>query len=170
MRGVVSLAAALSIPVQLADGSAFPQRNLILFITFIVILLTLLVQGLTLPYLIKKIHMPEMDQTQTEEEADDHIRKELAVLALLHLKNNYGEQLNTQYALQQMARKWEHHSLETEDHTDMAEESKIAYRDILNRQRQWLLSANKVEKNLDEEIIRKHLLYLDLEEEKLRFL
>ncbi|MFC0183134.1 Na+/H+ antiporter [Pseudarcicella hirudinis] len=54
MRGVVSLAAALSIPVQLANGAAFPQRNLILFITFIVILLTLLVQGLTLPYLIRK--------------------------------------------------------------------------------------------------------------------
>jgi CPA1 family monovalent cation:H+ antiporter len=49
MRGVVSLAAALSIPVQLADGTAFPQRNLILFITFVVILSTLVVQGLTLP-------------------------------------------------------------------------------------------------------------------------
>lgn len=47
MRGVVSLAAALAIPVTLDNGEAFPHRNLILFITFIVILLTLLVQGLT---------------------------------------------------------------------------------------------------------------------------
>src|SRR3990170_7422865 len=46
MRGVVSLAAALSIPVYLSDGSAFPQRNLILFITFMVILVTLVFQGL----------------------------------------------------------------------------------------------------------------------------
>ena len=53
MRGVISLAAALSIPVYLDNGELFPQRSLILFITFIVILLTLVVQGLTLPYLIK---------------------------------------------------------------------------------------------------------------------
>ncbi|MCB4235840.1 cation:proton antiporter [Kaistella anthropi] len=51
---VVSLAAALSIPVTLADGSPFPHRNLILFITFVVILLTLVLQGLTLPLLLKK--------------------------------------------------------------------------------------------------------------------
>ena len=54
MRGVVSLAAALAIPITLDNGTAFPQRNLILFITFIVILLTLVVQGLTLPYFIKR--------------------------------------------------------------------------------------------------------------------
>jgi Na+/H+ antiporter len=54
MRGVVSLAAALAIPITLSDGAGFPQRNLILFITFIVILLTLVVQGLTLPQLIKR--------------------------------------------------------------------------------------------------------------------
>ncbi|RYZ16351.1 MAG: sodium:proton antiporter, partial [Sphingobacteriales bacterium] len=53
MRGVVSLAAALAIPVYVTDGVAFPHRNLILFITFVVILLTLVVQGLTLPLLIK---------------------------------------------------------------------------------------------------------------------
>jgi CPA1 family monovalent cation:H+ antiporter len=45
---------ALPIPLYLNNGDAFPQRNLILFITFIVILLTLTVQGLTLPYFIKK--------------------------------------------------------------------------------------------------------------------
>jgi len=44
MRGVVSLAAALAIPITLNDGIQFPQRNLILFITFIVILVTLVLQ------------------------------------------------------------------------------------------------------------------------------
>ncbi|MCR6722632.1 MAG: Na+/H+ antiporter [Chitinophagaceae bacterium] len=58
MRGVVSLAAALSIPVTMSDGSEFPQRNLILFITFGVILLTLVIQGLTLPVLIRKNETP----------------------------------------------------------------------------------------------------------------
>ena len=55
MRGVVSLAAALSIPLMISDSQAFPYRNLILFITFIVILMTLVFQGLTLPWVIRKI-------------------------------------------------------------------------------------------------------------------
>lgn len=59
MRGVVSLAAALSIPVYLANGVAFPHRNLILFITFIVILVTLVFQGLTLPWLIRVVKMED---------------------------------------------------------------------------------------------------------------
>src|SRR6185436_20445793 len=54
MRGVVSLAAALSIPIALDNGNEFPQRHLILFITFIVILVTLVGQGLTLPQFIKR--------------------------------------------------------------------------------------------------------------------
>src|SRR3712207_7499224 len=49
LRGVVSLAAALSLPVELAAGDPFPNRDLILFLTFCVILVTLVAQGLTLP-------------------------------------------------------------------------------------------------------------------------
>ncbi len=52
IRGVVSLAAALSLPVLLEDGTPFPGRNLILFLTFAVILVTLVGQGLALPGLI----------------------------------------------------------------------------------------------------------------------
>jgi len=169
MRGVVSLAAALSIPVNLPDGSPFPQRNLILFITFIVILLTLLIQGLSLPYLIRKIQIPNPDETLPEEEVYNAIGKQLAEHALSHLKTNYSKQLNSQSVLQQMAQKWEHKSAMADD-IHMAEECKVIYLDILNQQRQWLLDKNKNEKTLNEEIIRKHLLQLDLEQEKLLFL
>lgn len=169
MRGVVSLAAALSIPLHLPDGSAFPQRNLILFITFIVILLTLLVQGLTLPYLIKKIPIPNLDETLSEEEVYHTISKQLARHALTHLKTNYSKQLDNQPALQQMARKWEQNATVTDDEF-MAAECKLVYLDILNQQRQWLLQKNNDEQTLNEEIIRKHLRYLDMEEEKLSFL
>ena len=55
MRGVVSLAAALSIPLFITEGHPFPYRNLILFITFIVILVTLVFQGLTLPWVIRRV-------------------------------------------------------------------------------------------------------------------
>ena len=168
MRGVVSLAAALSIPVQLRDGTAFPQRNLILFITFIVILLTLLIQGLTLPYLIKKLINPGMSEEPSEQVVDSLIRKQLAEHALKHLRINYSEQLSEYPVLQQMAQKWETNS-GTAGNVLMAKECKTVYLDILNQQRQWLLSKNKAELTLDEDIIRRHLQYLDLEEEKLRF-
>jgi CPA1 family monovalent cation:H+ antiporter len=169
MRGVVSLAAALSIPVQLANGTAFPQRNLILFITFIVILLTLLVQGLTLPHLIRKMNLPNLDETLPEEEVDNLIQKQLAEQALQHLKSNYGEELQRQPSLQLMARKWEESNLLTDD-VLIAEEFKKIYSDILDQQRQWLITKNKEDKALDEDIVRKHLLRLDIEEEKLRFI
>jgi CPA1 family monovalent cation:H+ antiporter len=169
MRGVVSLAAALSIPVQLSDHIAFPQRNLILFITFIVILLTLLLQGLTLPYLIKKVNMPDLDQTLPEEEVEQLLRKQLAQHALQCLKTQYSEQLSHQPFLQQLARKWEMKDALIDD-ADMAKEGKAVYLDILDQQRQWLLSKNCQEGRLDEEIIRKYLKYLDLEEEKLQFM
>ncbi len=53
MRGVLSLAAALALPTVLANGQLFPHRHLIVFLTFSVIVVTLVVQGLTLPALIR---------------------------------------------------------------------------------------------------------------------
>ena len=61
MRGAVSLAAALALPLD------FPMRNLILFLTFAVILATLVVQGLTLPTLIRRLRFPDDDAEQREE-------------------------------------------------------------------------------------------------------
>jgi len=55
MRGVVSMAAALAIPFALPDGTPFPNRNLIIFLSFSVILATLVALGLTLPWVIKKL-------------------------------------------------------------------------------------------------------------------
>jgi CPA1 family monovalent cation:H+ antiporter len=54
MRGIVSLAAALAIPETIAPGVAFPGRDLILFVTFVVILVTLVGEGLALPLLIRR--------------------------------------------------------------------------------------------------------------------
>ncbi|HEY4383243.1 MAG TPA: Na+/H+ antiporter [Ktedonobacteraceae bacterium] len=53
MRGAVSLAAALALPEVIADGTAFPERALVIYLTFGVILATLVVQGLSLPLLIR---------------------------------------------------------------------------------------------------------------------
>lgn len=168
MRGVVSLAAALSIPVQLADGTPFPQRNLILFITFVVIFATLLLQGLTLPYLIRKLNIPDPPQKFTEEEIHGIINQQLKEIALENLKRNFSEQLQVLPLLQQMAAKWESGSMG--DDAKITEEIKGIYRIILNNQRQWLIQKNKTYELLDEAIIRKHLHRIDMEEEKLRLL
>ncbi|HTN17769.1 MAG TPA: Na+/H+ antiporter [Chitinophagaceae bacterium] len=59
MRGIVSLAIAIGLPETLADGSPFPHRHAIIFISVMVVLFTLVGQGLTLPWIIKKFgHHP----------------------------------------------------------------------------------------------------------------
>jgi CPA1 family monovalent cation:H+ antiporter len=67
MRGVVSLAAAFALPLALSDGSPFPGRNYILFLAFAVILATLVLQGLTLPVLIRKLGITHDGKADEEE-------------------------------------------------------------------------------------------------------
>lgn len=68
MRGAVSLAAALAIPVTIDSGAPFPQRDLIIFLTYAVILATLILQGLSLPLFIRKLGV-EADETTAQREA-----------------------------------------------------------------------------------------------------
>jgi len=67
MRGVVSLAAALALPLALPTGRPFPGRDYILFVAFSVILVTLVLQGLTLPVLIRRLGVPRDAETDEEE-------------------------------------------------------------------------------------------------------
>ena len=68
MRGAVSLAAALALPLETDAGAPLPERDLILFITFALILVTVVGQGLTLPYLIRRLGVVE---DGAEEEAEE---------------------------------------------------------------------------------------------------
>jgi CPA1 family monovalent cation:H+ antiporter len=67
MRGVVSLAAAFALPLALTDGSSFPGRDYILFFAFSVIFTTLILQGLTLPLLIRKLGITHDGEADEEE-------------------------------------------------------------------------------------------------------
>jgi CPA1 family monovalent cation:H+ antiporter len=67
MRGAVSLAAALALPTVTDAGEPFPQRDLIIFLTFAVILATLVLQGLTLPALIRAMHLEDDGRDEREE-------------------------------------------------------------------------------------------------------
>ncbi len=83
MRGVIALAAALSLPHTLADGTPFPNRNLIVFLTFSVIVVTLVVQGLTLPPLIRLLRLQTPEGIGPEEMA---ARRAILETALRHVE------------------------------------------------------------------------------------
>jgi CPA1 family monovalent cation:H+ antiporter len=82
MRGAVSLAAALAIPLTTDSGNPFPERDLVVFLTFCVILGTLVLQGLSLPLVIRVLRI-ESDRTEEKEDAKARIRAAEAALTRL---------------------------------------------------------------------------------------
>ena len=87
MRGVVSLAAALALPLFTERGAAFPDRDRIIFITFGVILVTLVAQGLTLPAVIRALRI---DAGPDESENEEVTARYLAVLAAIERLDALG--------------------------------------------------------------------------------
>jgi monovalent cation/hydrogen antiporter len=165
MRGVVSLAAALSIPPLLADGTAFPQRNLILFITFVVILLTLIIQGLTLPYLIRRVKFSK-DHERPEEEVDAFVLREFSNIAHQYLEQSLRQAKIDETLFAQLT-DYNRDKLSTDEKFAISDSVRVHSTKILELQRRWLIGTNRSIADLDEEIVHKHLNYLDHEEERL---
>jgi Na+/H+ antiporter len=84
MRGVISLAAAIALPQTIAGGAPFMQRNMIIFLAFSVILVTLVLQGLTLPPLIRALGLADASESSSEEEEKD-ARRTILQAALQYL-------------------------------------------------------------------------------------
>ena len=167
MRGVVSLAAALAIPITVND-EPFPYRNLILFVTFLVILLTLLLQGLTLPYFIKRSKLFDNPNELSEGETKLKIRNELAVYTVQLIKEKQAKSLFSDAHLQRMVSLWED-KIKQPDHLKMSAEAKQHYLEVLESQRQFLAELNK-DSDLDENCIRDQVYQIDLEEERIKML
>ncbi len=84
IRGIVSLAAALAIPFATASGEPFPHRDLILFLTFSVILVTLVGQGLLLPMVIRSLGLTDLGRAERElEQAEEIISRQQTIEAVL---------------------------------------------------------------------------------------
>jgi CPA1 family monovalent cation:H+ antiporter len=176
MRGVVSLAAALSIPVALTSGEAFPNRDMILFITFTVILVTLVVQGLTLPMVIKWLKLPNRDSDLSLEKQKQLVRKKLSHLSLNILEDNYKEHTQNNGMVKALKIKYAADmdllvNCDTVIGEACAADIYKDYRQIvdhlLKEQRALLQTMNKKE-NISDELIRHQMDLLDLEEENLR--
>ncbi len=175
MRGVVSLAAALSIPILIQEGQPFPYRNLILFITFIVILVTLVFQGLTLPWLIRKVKPEDKSTTIPEHKQEIIIQKKIAQASLQFLEEKYGEDcllnehLNNLHARLKLDLRFFNQELEEINNTkeNSLKSYQTIYLELLEQQRKLLNEMNHLAE-FDEELIRKYLSLIDLEEFKIR--
>jgi CPA1 family monovalent cation:H+ antiporter len=88
MRGVVALAAAISLPKLLDSGAPFPGRNIMIFLTFCVIFVTLVLQGLTLPPLIRRLGLAGVARQDTEEREARHAMVEAALAYLEHSRGD----------------------------------------------------------------------------------
>lgn len=169
MRGVVSLAAALAIPVTLDNGAEFPYRNLILFVTFIAILLTLLIQGLTLPYIIKRYHVFDNPASEEAEAlAKQKMKQGLKQIVYEFLKKKYDNEYQGHAAFERVLKQWEERAKATDEDL-MTEKTKALFVESLELQRKYLIELNKDPK-INEEIIRDQLYQIDLEEERLKII
>ncbi|RYY87519.1 MAG: Na+/H+ antiporter [Chitinophagaceae bacterium] len=174
MRGVVSLAAALSIPLLSETGEAFPQRNLILFITFIVILVTLVLQGLSLPWLIRKLKPEDRSLAISETEQERIIQMKLAKYSIQYLEEQPDASLRSNPYVRNLMERLRHdlrlfgqeQSREANEHLLPLASFQQTYLGLLEEQRRLLKKMNS-HSEFDEELIRKYLGLIDLEELKL---
>jgi CPA1 family monovalent cation:H+ antiporter len=104
MRGIVSLATALALPLTLANGQPFQERPLIIFLAYAVILLTLVIPTLTLPALLRYVRLGEQDEREQEE-----IRARLAMAraATDQIARLRAEATFSEAVLNEIARRYE---------------------------------------------------------------
>lgn len=176
MRGVVSLAAALSIPLFISAGQPFPYRDLILFITFIVILVTLVFQGLTLPFLIRKIR-PEEDKypSMPDQKQEILIQKKIAQASIKFLEDKYDEarrendHVNVLYKKLKVDLNFFNQKFKIKNipGDNSQEDYQRIYLEMLQHQRTLLNEMNRIAE-CDEDLIRKYFSLIDLEEYRFR--
>ena len=168
MRGVVSLAAALAIPLMMEGSKPFPNRNLIIFLTFCVIFSTLVIQGLTLRPLIKLLGI---DDDNSQQEHEHQARLKIASSVIEHIEENYSltlsdevlNQIKTKYEIRmQRIRKDQQQKLNDEQINQF---HKIQ-QELLDKERKLIITLRK-DGSISDEVLRKLEYELDLEETRL---
>ncbi|MFC7930010.1 Na+/H+ antiporter [Streptomyces cinereoruber] len=172
MRGVVSLAIAFSIPLAV-DGEEFPARNLVLFLTFTTVIGTLVVQGLTLPPLIRLLKLPGRDryaETLAEAQAQSEASRaaEERLDALLADERNalpqpLADRLRTVLDRRRNA-VWERLGAVNETTGETADDTyRRLSREMIEAEREVFVRLRD-ERRIDDEMMRVLLRRLDLEE------
>jgi monovalent cation/hydrogen antiporter len=171
MRGVVSLAAAMALPVRLPDGSPFPARDLILFLTFSVIFATLVLQGLSLPAIIRWLKV-EDDGASEREERQARLKANQAALARLNELRGSPDQS----ALERLRAEYEDRIRQLEvfgtgDNAPAASDRKRAYDSLLEEalktERRTIIQLRN-ERVINDAVLRRIQRDLDLAEGRLK--
>ena len=171
MRGSVSLAAALALPLETDSGSPFPERDLIIFLAFVVILVTLVGQGLTLSPLIDRLGIRDDGEGAREETA---ARVRLAEAALARLEEVGGEDWVRPETLERTRSLFDYrlrrHSAAAGGDGQGYEERTAAYRrlmyELFDAQREELIALRNAHE-ISDEVRRKVERELDLEESRI---
>jgi monovalent cation/hydrogen antiporter len=172
MRGAVSLAAALALPLTTDAGTPFPDRELVIFLTFSVILGTLLLQGLTLPALIRALRLRD-DEMESKEEAKARIYAAEAALARLEelvdedwVREDTADRLRAMFNFR---RERFRSRFDPETDGDIEDRS-LSYqrllRELLDAEREAVLNLQR-DGRIDDEVMRRVIRDLDLEEARL---
>jgi Na+/H+ antiporter len=170
LRGGLSLAAALALPLMIAGGAAFPEREHIIFLTFCVIVSTLVVQGLGLVPLIRLLgiqadRMPEQERIHARQVALHAALARLDELAaedslsetfIAHLRSHYEDKLDQVLAQRDGV----------EDEQDTAFQQRI-HKEVLNAERAAVIRLRD-QGRIDDEVLRTLERELDLEDQRLR--
>lgn len=173
MRGVVSLAAALALPLTLENGQPFPERDLVIFLTYCVIFVTLVLQGLSMPLVVRWLGVKEQRDDRHERQA----RLQIAQAALDHLKRLAEHKGVSEAALKSVTSIYEERIRHLNDAVAEAlgwsdqRERFIATRNMLleaiRAERRQLIKLHR-EHKLDDELMRRMEHEMDLAETKLR--
>jgi monovalent cation/hydrogen antiporter len=174
MRGAVSLAAALALPFSTDAGAPLPDRDLILFITFSVILVTVVGQGLTLPWLIKRLGVTE----DGSEEAGEELTARLAIAraALERVDELQGEEWTVDETIDRVRALYEYRRRRFKiragkiEDEDGIEERSLAYQRLMHEiyaaQRDTLVRLRNG-REISADVMRRVERELDLEESRL---
>lgn len=173
MRGGVSLAAALALPLTIANGQAFPARDLAIFLTFCVIIVTLVLQGLSLILLIRWLR-PEQDTSLEQEHAQAHITAAHAALEHLSelateddIPEEYLNRLRSHYEKKIKLLKARNDEDKDEQHENRATAKQHLYQEALTAERAAIIKLRD-QGHIDDEALRVVERELDLEEQRLR--
>lgn len=177
-RGVISLAAALSLPLFTDAGTPFPERDLLIFLTFCVILATLVLQSLTLPALVHLLHGEDEESVIQEE---NKARVEISRAALTRIEelrnedwvgDDMAERLQEfyDYRKRRFAARLNSEAAENGDEGEDYEEYSATYkrflRELLQAQRRALVRLHR-EGQISDEAMRRVEYDIDLEEARL---
>lgn len=178
MRGVVSLAAAFGVPLTTMSGARFPGRPQLVFLTFVVVVGTLLLHGLTLPWLIRKLGV-QGDEARSDAMAEAAAQDKAARAATERLdevladQHATGEDGDTQERAAVVLRSWNTRRRNAaweqlgRDGADIGESHAAAFRrlrlEMLAAERETFI-AERDRGNIDDQVLRLVLHGLDLEE------